>query len=69
MQEISFWLNEEEFFLDDDDDDDDDEDDFSLDLDDPWIALQYYDRDDYRYYLAMEQLTGGYDSDSEIFLL
>ncbi|VEN54431.1 unnamed protein product [Callosobruchus maculatus] len=42
---------------------DSEDDDFELDLTDPTIAIQYYDKDDIEYYIAMEQLMNGGDFD------
>lgn len=63
-------MNDEELEIETDDDDEEDFDlDLDLDLDDPCIALQYYDRDDIRHYLAWERLMrgdSGDDSDGDL---
>jgi len=66
--ELLYWLNDDDDFNLEDDfsDDDDDDDDFELDLDDPLIAMQYYDHDDIRRYIAMDRLMNPHtDSDSD----
>lgn len=63
LHEILYWLNDDELDIEDEDDDLDNDFD-ELDLDDPTIAMQYYDRDDIRRYVAIERLLNG-DSDSE----
>lgn len=60
LYEILYWLN------DDDEATTDDDIDFDLDLDDPTIAMQYYDHDDIRRYMAIDSLMNpASDSESE----
>lgn len=63
LHEILYWLNDDELDIEDEDDELDNDFD-ELDLDDPTIAMQYYDRDDIRRYVAIERLLNG-DSDSD----
>nr|XP_023012768.1 probable E3 ubiquitin-protein ligase makorin-1 [Leptinotarsa decemlineata] len=61
LQQILFWIN------DTDEDSEDDFDDFELDLDDPYIAMQYYDRDDIERYIAMDRIANGSDDEFNMF--
>ncbi|KAJ8984899.1 hypothetical protein NQ317_002739 [Molorchus minor] len=63
VQQILFLINDD---MDEDQDDSDEAlSDFDLDLDDPCIAMQYYDHDDIRRYIAMDRLMNGYDTDED----
>ncbi|CAG9822556.1 unnamed protein product [Phaedon cochleariae] len=64
LQQILFWINDEEIDV-DSDGDTGDTDEFELDLDDPLIAMQYYDHDDIRRYIAMDRLFNGSDDEDE----
>lgn len=70
VHQIVFWLNDEEFGI--GLDDEVEEEDFDLDLEDPCIAFQYYERDDINRYIALEHLLNGDvddDSDSDMNLI
>ncbi|CAG9765035.1 unnamed protein product [Ceutorhynchus assimilis] len=64
LYQILYWLNDEDLDFEDEDDDDDDMVD-ELDLDDPEIAMQMFDHDDIRRYIAMERLMNGSDTESD----
>ncbi|XP_030750844.1 probable E3 ubiquitin-protein ligase makorin-1 [Sitophilus oryzae] len=57
VHEILYWLNDDDVFDWDEDDD--------LDLDDPTIAMQLYDRGDIRRYMALDRLMNMTSSDSD----
>ncbi|KAJ8961480.1 hypothetical protein NQ318_014728 [Aromia moschata] len=57
VNQILFWLNEDDLEYDDSE--------FDLDLSDPCIAMQYYDHDDIRRYIAMDRLMRGSDTDDD----
>lgn len=60
LQQLLYWINDDDDVL-----ESDFEDDFDLDLDDPLIAVQYYDKDDLEYYVAMNRLMNGSDSEDD----
>ncbi|XP_066260526.1 probable E3 ubiquitin-protein ligase makorin-1 [Euwallacea similis] len=64
LHQILYWLNDDELDIDDNDEELDDAD-FDLDLDDPTIAMQYYDHDDFRRFMAMNSLMNPDSTDSE----
>ncbi|XP_072378881.1 probable E3 ubiquitin-protein ligase makorin-1 isoform X1 [Diabrotica undecimpunctata] len=57
LEQILLWMN--------DDDDELTNGLFDLDLNDPYIAIQYYDKGDFEYYLAMDQLMNDYGTDDD----
>ncbi|KAG5896160.1 hypothetical protein JTB14_015863 [Gonioctena quinquepunctata] len=69
LQQILFWINDDQ---DDEmgvDSEDDEGSEFGLDLDDPCVAMQYYDKDDFRRYMAMDRLMNGSDDEDDFDMI